>query len=806
MNSDPHTSESPPPTLADLLESRHEDIIQRWTGRLREGLAPTQRTQAELEDHIGEYLWEMARVLRRQTAAGAEPLPEWLPVAREHGSQRMRIGFDVQALVREYHVLRESILDLVEETGVRVTLGEVRTLSAFITTGIAEGVDEYLRQRDAVQRPSEERLRAMLDQAPAAIFTKDSEGRYLYSNHYQQRLVGRPLEEIVGRDDTALFPRPLADALRLHDAQVLEGHTRTFEEVVEFDTGPRTYLSTKFPLPGGEGLPAALGGISLDITARKQAEQALRESEERFRLLVEGVEDYAIHLLDTEGRIISWNTGAERIMGYTQREVLGRHIALFHPPEERDAGQPEQCLQTAVTRGHCRMEGQRVRKDGGRFWAEFVVTALRDEAGVLRGFSQFTRDISRRKRAEQAQTFFLEAGTLLSQSLDVASTLRKISSLAVRHLCDYCMVDLLGEDGQLHRLELAARDPSAQDLIERARPYPPLMGSGSPVSQALENGEALAVPELTPAWLDASARNAEHRAILEALGPKSVALVPLVARGRRLGIINLAWLRPHTVRGFAEDLEVARGLADRAAVAIDNARLYQQAQEAVRVREDVVAIVSHDLRNPLNAISLSATLLEREAVNERTTRAARRITAAAERASGMIRDLLDFTQARVGGGIPIHPRPLDFHEHVRRVVEEVRLAWPGRRIDIQASGEGQGEADEGRLAQVVTNLVGNALQHSPPGTPVRVSTRGVDSSLLMEVHNEGPAITAELLPMLFEPYRRGAEAGPGRGSLGLGLYITRQIVLGHGGSVDVRSTPEDGTTFTVRLPRSRPPA
>ncbi|WP_052517861.1 PAS domain S-box protein [Archangium violaceum] len=806
MNFDPHTSESPPPTLADLLESRHEDIIQRWTGRLREGLAPTQRTQAELEDHIGEYLWEMARVLRRQTAAGAEPLPEWLPVAREHGSQRLRIGFDVQSLVREYHVLRESILDLVEETGVRVTLGEVRALSAFITTGIAEGVDEYLRQRDAVQRLSEERLRAMLDQAPAAIFAKDAEGRYLYGNRYQQRLVGRPLGEILGRDDAALFPRPLAEALRLHDAQVLEGHTRTFEEVIEFDTGPRTYLSTKFPLPGGEGLPTALGGISVDITARKQAEQALRESEERFRLLVEGVEDYAVYLLDTEGRILSWNTGAERIMGYTQREVLGRHIALFHPPEELNTGQPDQCLRTAVTRGHCRMEGQRVRKDGSRFWAEFVVTALRDEAGVLRGFSQFTRDIARRKRAEQAQSFFLEAGTLLSQSLDVANTLRKITSLAVRHLCDYCMVDLLGEDGQLHRLELAARDPAAQALIERARPYPPLMGSGSPVSRALENGEALAVPELTPAWLDASARNTEHRAILEALGPKSVALVPLVARGRRLGIINLAWTRSHTVGGFAEDLEVARGLADRAAVAIDNAQLYQQAQEAVRVREDVVAIVSHDLRNPLNAISLSATLLEREAVNERTTRTARRITEAAERASGMIRDLLDFTQARVGGGIPIHPRPLDFHEHVRRVVEEVRLAWPGRRIDFQASGEGQGEADEGRLAQVVTNLVGNALQHSPPGTPVRVSTRGVDSSLLMEVHNEGPAITAELLPMLFEPYRRGAEAGPGRGSLGLGLYITRQIVLGHGGSVDVRSSPEDGTTFTVRLPRSRPPA
>ena len=933
MNIDPHASESPPTTLADVLETRHEELIQRWTERLREGLAPRPRTQAELEDHIGEYLWEMARVLRQQMVPGAPPMPEWLPVAREHGGQRLRIGFDVQALVREYHMLRECILDLVEETGVRVTLGEVRALTAFITTSIAEGVAEYLRQRDAVQRVEEERVRALLDQAPFSIFIKDAEGRYLYINRHQQQLVGRPLEEVLGRDDSALFLAPLAETVRANDVQVLAGHAGTFEEVVDFDSGPRTYLSVKFPVSSGEGLPTALGAISLDITARKAAEQAVRESEARFRLLVEGVEDYAVYLLDTEGRVISWNTGAERIKGYKQREVLGRHIALFHTPEDREAGVPERCIRSAVTQGHCRTEGQRVRKDGSRFWAEIVITALRDEAGVLRGFSKFTRDISRRKRAEQTllettqrlrailetavdgiitidergriqginpattrlfgyapeeligqnvsilmpepyrgghdgymenylrtgerkvigigrevhgrrkdgsvfpleltvsemllpqgrlftglvrditarkraeqnQAFFLEAGTLLSQSLDLATTLKKLTTLAVRHLCDYCMVDLLEEDGQLHRRELATRHPELDGIIQRTRPYPPLMGSNSPLIRALESGEAVAVPEITSAWLDSAALNAEHRALLEALDPKSVALVPLVARGRKLGIINLAWLRPRPPgNAFAEDLEVAKGLADRAAVAIDNARLYQQAQEAIRVREDVVAIVSHDLRNPLNAISLSATLLEREAGNERITKTAHRIAAAADRASGMIRDLLDFTQARVGGGIPIHPQPLDFHEHVRRVVEEVRLAWPERRIGFQASGEGRGEADAGRLAQVVTNLVGNALQHSPPGTSVRVSSRGVDSSLMFEVHNEGPAISAELLPTLFEPYRQGAEAGAGRGSLGLGLYITQQIVLGHGGTLDARSTPEEGTTFTVRLPRHSP--
>jgi signal transduction histidine kinase len=187
-------------------------------------------------------------------------------------------------------------------------------------------------------------------------------------------------------------------------------------------------------------------------------------------------------------------------------------------------------------------------------------------------------------------------------------------------------------------------------------------------------------------------------------------------------------------------------------------------------------------------------------VDERTTKAASRIYAAADRATKMIRDLLDFTQARVGG-IPIHSKPLNFHEHVHRVLEEMRLAWPERTLDFRASGDGRGAWDEGRLAQVITNLVGNALQHSPPGTPVRVTSRSEDGGVLLEVHNEGGPIPAELLPTLFEPYQRGPESGVGRGSLGLGLFIARQIVLGHGGTLEVRSSIGEGTTFTVRLPR-----
>ncbi|WP_257461516.1 PAS domain S-box protein [Archangium lipolyticum] len=1184
MNLETHRPTSPPASLADVLEARRDDIIHHWVERLSEELAPAPRPQGVLEDHIGDYLQELTTVLHRAGQAGAAAVPERSAEAREHGSQRLRIGFDLPVLVREYGLLHECILDSVEDTGTRVTPAEHRALTSFIVQGIAEAADEHTR----AQRLNEARLQALLDHAPVSIYAKDVEGRHFITNRHLQEVLGLSRAQILGRNTSEILPGPgpNVDEIRAHDAQVLAGQTCIAEEVVRFPSGPRTYLSVKFPLPGDEGTPAAIGGISTDITERKEAEAArarlLRESEaqrerlgslfqhapamafvlqgpelvvtlanplivrrlggrelvgkplreaipelveqgygelldnvyrtgnpamgneapvwvtppeggepeesffnyvytpthgpdgqvdgvfvhvvevtelvrerlkaeealvlldtllntapvglafldrdlrfvrvnqmtanvygrpieqmlghdldelapsvspvltpirrqvletgqpvfgqevtgsapgtggevrtwllnhspvrnragevilvataalditerkraesateERFRLLVEGVEDYAIFMLDPEGRVTSWNPGAERIKGWKAPEVLGHSISLFYLPGDVVAGVPEETLRLAATEGQYRAEVPLLRKDGSRFWADILLTALRDERGGQRGFAMITRDISprrqaeevlrattqrleailetavdgiltidewgriqsinpatvrifghppeqllgrdirhlvpepfssgnlqpgackapggtrevrgrredgshfplelsvsetrlsqgrfftcivrditARKRAEEAQALFVRVGTLLSQSLDVHTTLESLASLVVSHLADYCVLFLLGEDGQLRRLELTARDPEMQALIHRAQPVPAQVASTSPVVRALEGGVPQAVPKVTPEWLDAIASNAEHRALLEGLAPKSALMVPLVARGRKLGVIAFAWtqFRPTCA---TTDQEVALGVADRAAMALDNARLYQEAQEAIRVREDVVAIVSHDLRTPLNAITLSATsLLKRGNLDAHTAKATHRIRSAADRAGRMIRDLLDFNQARMRG-IPTHRGPLDFHEQVLRVVKEVRLAHPDRHIAFHSSGEGWGEWDGDRLAQVVTNLVGNALQHGPAGSPVRVSTRSEDSSVLLEVHNEnvGRAIPPEVLAKLFEPYRRGPEAGAGQGSLGLGLFITRQIVLAHGGSIDVRSTPEEGTTFTVRLPR-----
>ncbi|MFY2556314.1 ATP-binding protein [Corallococcus terminator] len=238
-------------------------------------------------------------------------------------------------------------------------------------------------------------------------------------------------------------------------------------------------------------------------------------------------------------------------------------------------------------------------------------------------------------------------------------------------------------------------------------------------------------------------------------------------------------------------------------------RLLSEVHAQADFERQLIGIVSHDLRNPLGAITLAASLLaQRPDADDRQQRNVQRILRAAERATRMIRDLLDFTRARQGRGLPIYPRPMDLHEVVHAALDELQAAWPERRIVSEYEGTGAGAWDPDRVVQVLGNLVGNAMQYSPPDTVVRVIARGEDSGVVLEVHNKGLPIPGDLQSRIFEPLERGVERPEDRGmrSIGLGLYIVRSIVLAHGGTVEAHSTQEQGTTFTVRLPRQPPVA
>ncbi|WP_163990425.1 PAS domain-containing sensor histidine kinase [Pyxidicoccus caerfyrddinensis] len=241
-------------------------------------------------------------------------------------------------------------------------------------------------------------------------------------------------------------------------------------------------------------------------------------------------------------------------------------------------------------------------------------------------------------------------------------------------------------------------------------------------------------------------------------------------------------------------------------------RVEQERQEEARFQERFIGVLGHDLGNPLAAVRLSsAALLARDTLTPDVRRVVERIDGSAGRMARLVKQLLDFTRARMAGGIPLRPREVSLEEVCRRIISELEPAHPQRGVCLEVQGDSQGIWDEERLGQVLSNLVGNALQHSPEGTQVRVRLAAADAHFQrLEVHNGGPPIPDSLRPRLFAPFHRAApEPGqpkPQHHGLGLGLYIVSQIVTAHGGWVDVASSSDAGTCFSVTLPRvARPP-
>ncbi len=499
--------------------------------------------------------------------------------------------------------------------------------------------------------------------------------------------------------------------------------------------------------------------------------------------------------------LMIWSAGLERIFGLVPgsfegtMEAVGR---LIHP----DDREPVMAALTEAAAGgrEPHLEFRILRPDGGLRWVESWGRLQADDAGEPRRLVGICADRTDRKRIEEALRLLAEANSVLAASLDPDAILHAVARLAIPQLADYCVIDVI--EGGVPRRVAAHAIPSHEERIQQALAYSPdLSREHHPIARAIRTGEVQVLPELTPETLAAVSLSPEHREFLVSFGIRSLLAVPLVARGKTLGSISLMF--GVSGRGYrAWEMALAEELARRVALAMDNLHLYHDARLAVRARDQVLAVVSHDLRNLLNPISFGVEQLQASGVaGERAIEVIRRSAVQMEK---LIEELLDVACSEEGRLVLDRER-LDAAELVREIVESHLAAAERRALRLAAhvaAGTPPVEADRHRLLRVLANLAGNALKFTPAGGRITVGAEPWgEAEVRFWVGDTGPGIAEEDQKHLFVPFWQ-ATPQP-RGGTGLGLAIAKRIVEAHGGRLWVDSRPESGSvfSFTVRAAR-----
>jgi PAS domain S-box-containing protein len=545
-----------------------------------------------------------------------------------------------------------------------------------------------------------------------------------------------------------------------------------------------------------------------------------QEAHARFAGLVDGL-DAIVWEADPATLEISFvNHRAESLLGHPVRQWLGDAgfwTRLIHP-DDRDAALAALREHAAAGR-ECRLEFRMAAADGRLVWINNVVQPVRRDDGTVGQLRGLMIDVTERKRlaeerdrllaAEQAARadaeaaaqrarFLAEASDLLSSSLDRTATLDSLVGLAVPAFADWCLVHL-SEPIAGRRLHAAGADADGTRVaqaVERLAPaleLPALL----PFLERMRAGEPLLVPEIGPAWL-------EGLQLLQQLAPKSVMVVPLLARGRTVGTLSFLATRSERRYGPA-DLALARDLAHRAAIAVDNARLYAEAEGANRAKDQFLATLSHELRTPLTAMLGWVSMLRSGRLSgDEATSALSSIERNTRVQAQLINDLLDVSRI-VAGKLQIDKRPVDLRVVIEHALDSVRRETEGRRHTVTCTIDPEAawvSGDAVRLQQVVVNLLGNAVKFTPEAGHIDVRLDRHEGLARVTVSDTGQGIEPAMLPHIFESFRQADSSSTRRhGGLGLGLAIVRRLVALHGGRVEASSAGRGhGAAFAVSLP------
>ena len=540
------------------------------------------------------------------------------------------------------------------------------------------------------------------------------------------------------------------------------------------------------------------------LEAQRQLDEQARAAAVKFSGILAIAAD-AIIVIDSSNRILHFNHGAEAIFGYSAPEAEGQPLSLLIPERVRSVHEQhiaefDRSPDTARQMGHRRAVSG-LRKNGREFPAEAAISKL-DLPGAQRIYTVVLRDITERKRLEEADHWLSNASGTLAASLDPYTVTEAICTAPVPVLADACLVDEFNDKGQVVRTAHAGDPRVLSALLTLTEEYPAGRDETSPFARALRGEQPERVTAVDEAWLAKYGGEESEQALWRGLEMKTMLAVPLRVGTRIIGALTLLDRGEHGERFDAEMRRVVDEFARRAAIALDNARLYTTARRATNARDEVLSVVSHDLRNPIGAIAMCARILREKPPTDEAERKQMlsAITDAAGWMQRLIRDLLDVTSIDAGR-LAIDRQPSSLSAIVGAAVSMLRGAIAERSIDLRIEVSDRLPTlvvDESRIVQVVANLLGNAIKFSEPGSRVTVRSIVTERGVVTSVEDTGIGIAPDVQARIFNRFWQ-VKPTPGRGN-GLGLAIAHGIVEAHGGRIWVESTPGKGSTFAFSLP------
>ena len=686
---------------------------------------------------------------------------------------------------------------------------------------LAQQVGQALERARLYERLrfSEERFRSLVQASAQAVWTATADGRIVSGSLPSDTFSSLTLEECA--DDgwlQAVHPED-RERIRVTWAEIV-ARKQPAELQYRLRRADGEYVPVSVravPVLKADGSVREWVGTNTDLSQKEKADferaRLLSELESKERLLRAVLEQMpsGFLLAEGDGRLVYANPQGEAIWGHPlipAVSVQGYHAFRVSRADGSAYAPEELPMARAVLRGEV-VRGEVVWLRRGERDNRFIqvnCAPIRDAEGKTVAAVMVFENITERRRAEQRSRLLASASARLSGSLEYEATLEQVAKLAVPDFADFAAVDLLSDDGQIHRVAITHPAPEkvlqARWVFEHFRPrYEDAAGVGA----VIRTGQTEFIPELADALAQpALPVDPEYLAAIQALALCSSITVPMVARGRTLGALTFV-MAESGQRYVAADVAVAEELGRRAGIAVDNARLYRDAQEASRLKDEFLSTLSHELRTPLTAILGWSRILQNPALPaERRSHALSVIERNARSQAQLVEDLLDMSRI-ITGKLRLELEPVDPALVVEASIDSVRPAMEAKGIQLEVALEplvGRVLGDPGRLQQVVWNLLSNSVKFTPENGWIGIRLSRVGAQVVLEVKDNGQGIEPGFLPFVFDRFRQAEGHSTRRhGGLGLGLAIVRHMVELHGGAVEAQSAGTgQGATFTVRLP------